>query len=206
MPIITKIQKQVKRAEKYSIFVDEKYSFSLFDHQLAKLHLRVGQQITKKRLDELKNESSASKAFDKALNKLSYRQHSVFEIQDYLKSREFSQEIIDSTITKLLERKYLDDTEFAAAWIKSRKRKSKSDREISSELSRDKVFATLEDSGLKAEILKSTKIAHVENITYYLVELDGFYLENSLNNLINSEIKPHLNILGHYAKPITIRI
>lgn len=78
--------------------------------------------------------------------------------------------------------------------------------EVNREISRDKIVSILKDKGFKAEILKTSKLQHVDNISFHLVTLDGFYLKEDLKNFIESDIKPHLNVLGHYAKPIVIDI
>ncbi len=42
MPNITKITTQKKRKDRYNIFVDEKYAFSVDEEVLLKFHLKKG--------------------------------------------------------------------------------------------------------------------------------------------------------------------
>ncbi len=62
------------------------------------------------------------KFYNKALKFLSYRPRSEKEIVDKLKTKKAPEEIVDKIIKKLKEYKFLDDSEFARAWIQSRVR------------------------------------------------------------------------------------
>ena len=51
---------------------------------------------------------------------LKYRQRSVKEISDRLKKKKYPEEIIKETLGFLREKKFIDDSGFALAWIKER--------------------------------------------------------------------------------------
>ena len=55
-----------------------------------------------------------------ALKLLSIRKRSVFEIRNRLKRKEFTEEIIAEVVKELFEYKYLNDEEFAEAYINDR--------------------------------------------------------------------------------------
>ena len=55
-----------------------------------------------------------------AIKLLSIRKRSVFEMRNRLKRKEFENEIIDEVIKELFEYKYLNDEEFAEAYINDR--------------------------------------------------------------------------------------
>lgn len=55
-----------------------------------------------------------------AIKLLSIRKRSVFEMRNRLKRKEFEDDIIDEAVKELLEYKYLDDEEFAEAYINDR--------------------------------------------------------------------------------------
>lgn len=78
--------------------------------------------------------------------------------------------------------------------------------EVDKNITKDDIIHALKISGLKAKILKSVKSPQVENIIFYLIELEGFFDEkdDNLKALIKSEIKPFVKILGSYALPIKI--
>jgi len=76
--------------------------------------------------------------------------------------------------------------------------------EVSSEFSRYQVAEALTIANLKFKILQSAQLERVHNITFYLIEIDGFFEEQSpeVMGLSCSTIKPFVKILGHFAKPI----
>ena len=55
-----------------------------------------------------------------AIKLLSIRKRSVFEMRDRLKRKEFEDDVIDEVIKELFEYKYLNDEEFAEAYINDR--------------------------------------------------------------------------------------
>ena len=86
---ITAIKQQVKRTNRYSIFIDEKYKFSLSDVELSNLNLHVGKIISSKELENLNKESETSLAKNNSLRFLSYRPRSRWEMQSYLKRKNY---------------------------------------------------------------------------------------------------------------------
>ena len=142
---ITKISQQVKRKDRYSVYVDEKYSFSLSDYQLVSAGLRIGKEYTQAELTELINNSEFGKAYERALNYVMIRPRSIREIRDYLtrtflypkpkmyvnkagerivKKKEVDKSTVLYMIERVLERLeqkgYSDDQKFAEAWVRSR--------------------------------------------------------------------------------------
>ena len=73
---ITDIKQQAKRADRYSIYVDEKYAFSLSDSELLNLGLHVGQEFGAGELEDLKDKAVLDKAYDRALNLIARRPRS----------------------------------------------------------------------------------------------------------------------------------
>jgi len=55
-----------------------------------------------------------------AIKLLSIRKRSVFEMKNRLKRKEFESNIIDEVVKELIEYKYLNDAEFAEAYINDR--------------------------------------------------------------------------------------
>ena len=137
---ITAIKQQVKRNDRYSLYVDAKYSFSLSESELLQKNLRVGQEISQSDLEKLKNDAVLDKAYDRAINLLSIRPRSEWELRTYLKRKEMEPETVDSVIQRLSERKYIDDEAFARRWVESRRLlKPTSKRRLSQELRQKRV-------------------------------------------------------------------
>lgn len=68
------------------------------------------------------SEESLTKAYNKSLRYLVFRPRSIKETIDRLVKHGFEQITIDLTITRLLEQKFLNDTDFAKSWIESRQK------------------------------------------------------------------------------------
>jgi regulatory protein len=117
---ITAIKAQVKNTERISIYVDEKYSFSLGYNQLLDQKLHVGLEVDDARIAELKHISDFGKAYERALNYVMIRPRSVREVRDYARRKKWSPEDTAAIIDKLQTRRYLDDANFARAWVESR--------------------------------------------------------------------------------------
>ena len=77
--------------------------------------------------------------YNKSLDLLSRREHSVFELIQKLKKRYGSSNLIDDVIIRLQESNLLDDQRFAEAYIKVRARKGFGPRRIDAELQQRKV-------------------------------------------------------------------
>lgn len=68
------------------------------------------------------SEENRALAFNWSLKYLSFRSRSTKETKDYLLRKNFIEHTIDTVIQKLTDLKFLDDEEFAKAWIESRQK------------------------------------------------------------------------------------
>ncbi|NMH69212.1 recombination regulator RecX [Bacillus sp. RO3] len=114
---ITKITKQVKNDERYNLFIDGIYAFSVDESVLAKFQLRKGLEVDELEISELQYEDDVKKAFNKAIHYLSYRMRTEREIRDHLREGDLEDDIIGEVIHKLNEMKYINDLEFAHAFV-----------------------------------------------------------------------------------------
>ena len=117
---ITNIKQQVKRQGRYSVFVDEKYSFSLSENELMKSGIRVGREYSDTELEELQQTAVLDKAYMRSLDLLSRRARSEWEMRDYLKRKEYEPDIIDKILLRLNDAGYIDDYKFASSWVENR--------------------------------------------------------------------------------------
>lgn len=189
---ITAIKQQVKDIERVSVFVDDKYSFSLSLNELIQEKLKKYQEISETDVKRLKKLSEDGKLKVRALNWLLMRPHSEREFKDYLKRKNADKELIESWLVEFRDRKYLDDTAFAKWFGGNRARKNKSNRAIKSELYSkgidreviDQVIAgeeSGEDTRLKELIIKKQKSSRYRNdplkLAKYLVGQGFNYYE-----------------------------
>lgn len=132
---ITKIVQQVKRHDRYSIYVDEKYSFSLSESALLESKLHSGQELTREQVEEYKQLSNDDKLYNRALNYVALRPRSVWEVEFYLKRKDSPAPLIEQITNKLKSYGLLDDKKFAEAFVHDRRLlRSASTRKLQLEL------------------------------------------------------------------------
>ncbi len=125
MAIIAKITTQKKNTDRFNIFLDygngkgEEYAFSVDQDILISFQLKKGMELDDLDITEIQFEDEVKKAFNMALNFLSYRMRSKKEVIDYLKKKEIDDPIIPDVIHKLAEYKYVNDKEFAKAYVQT---------------------------------------------------------------------------------------
>ena len=117
---ITSIKQQIKRAGRYSIFVDEKYSFSLSDDALLASRLVRGQELTADEVEQYKQNSIDDKLYNATLRYLSIRLRSSWELQTYLKRKGASPTLMEDILNKLTKLGYVDDKKFAESFVNDR--------------------------------------------------------------------------------------
>lgn len=132
---ITDIKQQLKRHDRYSIYIDGKYSFSLSEGELLSQKLSIGQEFDTPDFLNIQEVAESDKAYSKCIDLISRRQRSNWEIEQYLKRKRFKDEVIIETIKKLVMKNYIDDKSFATSWLNSRRQiKSSSSKKIRLEL------------------------------------------------------------------------
>lgn len=118
---ISHIKQQQKRADRYSVYVDQKYVFSLSESALLANSLFVGQELNEQELAALKDTSQRDKAYNQALGQIARRVRSEWEVRDYLKRKGYDPELIEEIIQRLYAIDLLNDAEFARMWIDNRR-------------------------------------------------------------------------------------
>lgn len=135
MPTITKIAQQKRKKDRYSIFIDEEYTFSVEEDVLVRYDLAKGKSLTKEEIEEITESDTYHRAYLMAINYLSYRMRSIEEMNTYLNKKEVDPGWKEQIIVRLIEEKHLDDTAFANAYVRDRMHQtSKGPRLIEREL------------------------------------------------------------------------
>lgn len=146
---ITAIKQQVKDQSRYSIYVDDKYSFGLSESALIESGLKIGLDLTKEELEALKDTAKLDKGYTRVLSLIARRPRSEWEIRDYLKRKDYETEFIEQIVERTRERGYIDDETFARSWVESRRfLKPVSRRKLSLELKQKRVSAEVIDTVL----------------------------------------------------------
>src|SRR5690625_3992450 len=113
---ISRITKQ-KRANRYNIFITknnkESFGFGVDEDILVQHHLHKGMQLSDELIETLKKLDHLNKYYHQAINYLSYRMRSRFEIEQYLRRKEVESPHLAEIISRLDNEGLIDDREFA---------------------------------------------------------------------------------------------
>ncbi|GIN57855.1 recombination regulator RecX [Lederbergia ruris] len=119
MAIITKIAAQKKRADRYNLYLDEQYAFSVDEAILIRYGLVKGKELADYEVVQLQYEDEIRKAYNDAIHYLSFRMRSEGEIKEHLAKKDWNVQVIEQVMQKLHEHHYVDDLEFAKAYVRT---------------------------------------------------------------------------------------
>lgn len=117
---VTQLEVQQKNKKRVSVYLDDRYTFSLSIFSAARLS--TGQTLSDQDIETLKQEDQDERAYEAAIRFLGYRARSVREMQQYLSQKQYPTTCRDSIISKLLDQRYLNDRDFARLWVEERRR------------------------------------------------------------------------------------
>lgn len=119
---VTAIKPQVKRDNRFSVFVDGKYSFSLSDTALLESKLVPGQELDGRALKQLQQLAVEDGLYDRALRYAALRIRSTYEMKSYLQRNKASPALTQQILNKLSKLAMVDDKRFAQSYIADRQR------------------------------------------------------------------------------------
>jgi regulatory protein len=115
---ITAIESQKRSPNRVNIHLDGEFAFGLA--RIVAAWLRVGQELSEEKIEQLQVEDARERAFQQALLFLSYRARSESEIRKNLRKHEIPEPVIEQTIERLRRNGLANDKEFASAWVENR--------------------------------------------------------------------------------------
>ena len=119
MPTITRLAYS-KSHNSVRIYIDGQYFFSLSPNEVINQKISKGQTISPAKLKQLEQSGDYEKNYLKALNLISYRPRSCQEIKQYLHRNSVSTAVISRIISTLKKQNYLNDSNFALAYAKTK--------------------------------------------------------------------------------------
>lgn len=123
--VISKITRQKRNQERYNIFLDEKYAFSVDEGILIQYGLTKGKTLEEMDIGEIAFDDEVSRAYNRALSFLSYQMRSEHEVHQKLLKEEFGEAVIMESIQKLTRLGFLNDESYMQALASTKKRTSK---------------------------------------------------------------------------------
>lgn len=110
---ITDISENKKNKDRVSIFIDGKFATAVFKENAINNKLAIGLEIDQDKLMEIVYADEKQKGLEKAYQFLAFRARSCAELSYKLLDKGYSENIVSDIIDELVERKILDDVEFA---------------------------------------------------------------------------------------------
>ena len=113
-----KIEKYKKnRNGKYSIFLSDGREFVLYEEVILKCNLLLKKEINNTDIDNINKLNNEYEVYYAGLKLISNRSRSVYELKKKLREKEYSYELIENTVEKLLKQGYLNDELYARSYI-----------------------------------------------------------------------------------------
>lgn len=119
-PRISAIERQEKKANRRSIFINGRFALGVDETVVADLGLHVGQQISEEELQDVVHAELVNKAKERALKLLDYRPRSRKEIAQRLVRADFAEDVVEETLTRLEDLGFIDDKQFSQGWVNHR--------------------------------------------------------------------------------------
>jgi len=116
--VVTKIEQQKRDENKYNVFVEDRFVFSLIMQDILFFKLKENCEISEETYTYIKDTVIYVKAQDKALKYLGYKKRTEKEIIRKLREYEYDEEIIDRVLEFLKKYDYVNDLEYAQSYIR----------------------------------------------------------------------------------------
>ena len=117
MARITKLERQKHSKNRVSVFVDDQYSFSVFDDIAIEFDISVGRDVAQLNMEKIFSADAYKQALNKAFAHVSRAEKSEKQMREFLLSKEFESSIIEKVIARLKELSYIDDLSLAENFV-----------------------------------------------------------------------------------------
>lgn len=172
---ITALIFQKRNPERVNVYLEGRFAFSLAAIEAARL--RVGQVLSAQEIVELQRRDIEERAYERALNLLSYRPRSAAEIARRLRKADFPPSAIEAALTRLERVGLVDDLTFARYWVENRETfRPRGHRMLRWELKQkgiadqiiDEVLASLDEraSAYRLARKRASRLRHLDEATF----------------------------------------
>ena len=115
---ITTLKLQKRNPNRVNVYLDGEYAFGL--SRIVAAWLRVGQVLNEQKISELQQQDTIEVALQKAIQFISYRPRTKFEIQKKLSELGYTEPAITTVMERLESAGLVKDTQFARLWVENR--------------------------------------------------------------------------------------
>ena len=117
MPKVTEIKQNLKNKNKVSVFADGEFLCSVTAEAVVKMRIKVGDEIDNQKLSATLFDSDCQIAFTKAVDLVCKSIKTQSQVQKYLFDKGFSSDVVQKTIEKMKEYRYIDDGEYVKSYV-----------------------------------------------------------------------------------------
>lgn len=165
---ILKFKKTTKG--RYKLFLDNDKTITLYEDVIVNNNLLVKKEIDEDEFEELEKQNNEMHVYMMALNYISIRMRSIREIREYLLKKDISVRLVTITVEKLTRNGYLNDFNFAKAYIH--------DQLLITPKGPYKIRLELERYGVNKDIIDEV-----------FEDIDENMLKEKLSNLMEKEVR-----------------
>jgi regulatory protein len=115
---ITAIEVQKRTPNRVNVYLDGEFAFGLA--RIVAAWLRVGQELSEEKIEQLQAEEARERAYQQAMLFLSYRDRSESEIRQNLRKHDIPEPVIEQTLERLKQDGLANDHQFARVWVENR--------------------------------------------------------------------------------------
>ncbi|MBN1812456.1 MAG: RecX family transcriptional regulator [Anaerolineae bacterium] len=115
---ITELRFQKRNKDRVSVYLDGRFAFGLAAIEAARL--KVGQELSDAGIARLQKQDEIERAYERALNFLSYRPRSEAEVRRNLRGKDVEEQVVEAVVERLTRAGLLNDREFARYWVENR--------------------------------------------------------------------------------------
>lgn len=156
---ITKIEPQKRNSKRVSVYIDGDFAFGVDMEVAYTCDLKEGKEIDSKFVESVIKKEEQFRASNYALNLLSFRARSEKEICDRMLKKGYEPSVIENTVRYLKEQRYVNDREFAEAFIK--------DKAELSHYGRNRIKTELFKKGISKELVDELIEDNIQSDTEY---------------------------------------
>lgn len=156
--------------DKYKVFLENDDVITLFEEIIINNNLLISKEIKTKEKEDIINQNNNYNAYNLALKYISSKMRSKKEIREYLSKKEISKINIENIIKKLELKGFINDSEYAKAYIK--------DQLLLSNNGPYKIKNNLINLGVKEDIIDN-----------FINAIDEDLIKERLSKLINKQLK-----------------
>lgn len=111
------IKYKKNRNGKYTVYLDDGRQLLLYEDVILKYELLLKKEVLDSDIEEINNTNMEYDVYYVALNSIRSRFKSVYELESFLKRKEYPDNLIEKAISKLIKQGYLDDRSYAKSFI-----------------------------------------------------------------------------------------